>query len=76
MNVVYIDKFKFSRALNAKDIKNLSTEGKGCVQIEVLSGNHKTKSAVLFRLLTKQKQEKKLDSRVTYTKKVGKDYSD
>ena len=41
---------------------------KGCVQIAVLSWNHKTKSAVLFRLLTQTKEApKKRTVRVTNT---------
>ena len=40
----------------------------GCLQTAVLSGNHKTKSAVLFRLLTQTKEApKKRTVRVTNT---------
>ena len=35
----------------------------GCVQTDVLSGNHKTKSAVLFRLLTQTKEAPKKRNR-------------
>ena len=42
----------------------------GCVQTEVLSGNHKTKSAVLIRLLTQTKvapKKRNRTDRVTNT---------
>ena len=40
----------------------------GCLQTAVVSGNHKTKSAVLFRLLTQTKEApKKMTVRVTNT---------
>ena len=43
----------------------------GCVQIDVLSGNHKTKSAALFRLLiqTIEAPKKEIGLRMTNTQK-------
>ena len=35
-----------------KTIRLYNRSAHGCVQTEVLSGNHKTKYAVIFRLLT------------------------
>ena len=63
----------FNDAFNTIRLYNISV--KGVLQTAVLSGNRKTKSAVLFRLLTQTKEApKKSTVRVTNTKsKSGKE---
>ena len=48
--IVYFSLVGFNDAFNT--IRLYKRPAQGCVQTDVLSGNHKTKSAVHFRLLT------------------------
>ena len=52
--IVYFSLVGFNDAFNT--IRLYKRPAQGCVQTDVLSGNHKTKSAVLFRLLTQTKE--------------------
>jgi len=78
-NLLCLSLVGFNDTFNTYRLYNRPCQG--CIQTAVLSGNHKTKPAVLFRLLTQTKEATKKRSRTVKSdkhikRKVEKDDSE